>query len=79
MKTQRKVINALKCLIRRAEEFAHIFHDDPPTELNGDETGSLPPGTPGRKSRLLRGERAEGFCLEIVGHVCAGLATGIIG
>ena len=65
--------------IRIAEESAHIFHDEPPTELNGDETGSLPPGTPGRKSRLLRGERAEGFCLEIVGHVCAGLATGIIG
>ena len=58
---------------------AYIFHDDPPTELYGEQAGSLPPETAGHQPGLHWGERTEGLSLQAVGHFCAGLAAGIIG
>ena len=57
----------------------HVFHDDPPAELNGDEAGPLSPVTLRGQSGLLGSEGAEGLRGHTVAHISAGAAALTVG
>ena len=63
----------------QASMMTHVFHDDPPAELNGDEAGPLSPVTLRGQSGLLGSEGAEGLRGHTVAHISAGAAALTVG